>query len=511
MNQFGLFGRRDKVIWQQQAMPRMAPAHECLDTVRDAAAKVDDRLVMEQQFELIDGGSQGGDQRRSDRRVRAVVGGVDAIATPGALRHVHGNVRMPGQSGGVFAVVRVDRDPNACPDVDGMLSELKRCLDRLQDLFRYEDRARRIRSSSRQNGKFVSTEAAHRIRFAEDSSEASSNLLENAIALLVTERVVDFLEAIQVEDKECLRLTFTLGGEHRLLEPVHDEGAIWKSGETVVQRLVLERFRQGFPLSDVAQEPDIKAAVAEPHRVDAELQREHGCVFSPALRLVSRRGGVPCSRPQGVPELGDEVGVVGFGNQELEVLPDDLARFVAEQPLRCGIERLDTSLVIERNQAVDHVVQHRPNALATCAHRLLGSLSLDEAAEVAREFVESLEAKPVETDAAPAKEGQHANDVRALPDRERTAAAQFGAGDYLAGTRLAVPAQVRGPVRRPRFPYDTEDAPASQDLVLASQGGKSLELRRWPLPAMFPAKDISLPINDPELADIPTELVTDAL
>ena len=65
---------------------------------------------------------------------------------------------------------------------------------------------------------------------------------------------------------------------------------------------------------------------------------------------------------------------------EARRMPDDLARFVAEQPLRCGIERLDTCLVIERNQAVDHVVQHRPNALATCAHRLLGSLSLDKAA-----------------------------------------------------------------------------------------------------------------------------------
>src|SRR6266513_1223188 len=147
MNQLGLFGGRDKVIWQQEAMPWMAPAHECLHAVGLAAAKVDDWLIVQQQLELIDGGTQGGDQR---------------------------------------------------------------CSDRLKDFSGDENRAWRICGPSRQDDKLVSTEATHRVRFAEDSSQASSNFLEYAIAMLVTERVVDLLEAIQVEDEECLRLPLAL-------------------------------------------------------------------------------------------------------------------------------------------------------------------------------------------------------------------------------------------------------------------------------------------------------------
>jgi hypothetical protein len=112
--------------------------------------------------------------------------------------------------------------------------------------------ARGICGSCGQDGKLISTEATHRVRFAEDSPQTSSNFLEYAIAMLVTERVVDFLEAIQVEDEECLRLPLALCSKQRLLEPVHEEGAIWKSGETVVERLVLKSFGLGFPLGDVA-------------------------------------------------------------------------------------------------------------------------------------------------------------------------------------------------------------------------------------------------------------------
>ena len=275
MNQLGLFGGRDKVIWQQEAMPWMAPAHECLHAVGLAAAKVDDWLIVQQQLELIDGGTQGGDQRSSDRWIRPVVGRVDAVAGPRALRHVHGDVGMPGKCGGVIAMLRVDRDPDAGSDFDGVLSELKRCFDRLKDFSGDENRAWRICGPSRQDDKLVSTEATHRVRFAEDSSQTSSNFLEYAIAMLVTERVVDLLEAIQVEDEECLRLSLALCAKQRLLEPVHEECAIWKSGETVVERLVFKSFGLGFPLGDVTQEPEIKGAVAEPHLVDAQLQREH--------------------------------------------------------------------------------------------------------------------------------------------------------------------------------------------------------------------------------------------
>jgi hypothetical protein len=69
----------------------------------------------------------------------------------------------------------------------------------------------------------------------------------------VTKGVIDLLEAVQVEDEERSRLSFTVSCEQRLFKPVHEKGAIWKSGETVMQRPILECLGESLPLADIAQ------------------------------------------------------------------------------------------------------------------------------------------------------------------------------------------------------------------------------------------------------------------
>src|SRR4029077_16777776 len=85
LNQLGLFGGRDEVIRQEQAMLRMTPAHKRLDIVGYPGPKVDDRLIVEQKFKLIDGCTQAGYERGSNRRVGRGVRRVDAVAATSSL------------------------------------------------------------------------------------------------------------------------------------------------------------------------------------------------------------------------------------------------------------------------------------------------------------------------------------------------------------------------------------------------------------------------------------------
>src|ERR1700751_5787203 len=152
----------------------MTPAHERLDAVRNAGAKVDDRLIVEQQLEFIDCGSEGGDQRRSSWWVGALVWGVNAVAAVGALRHVHGKVGVPRERRGVFPVLWIDRNSDTGPDLHGVFSELKLRFEGLQEFFRDEERARRVRGTPRQDGKFIATQAADGVRLAENSAQPPS-------------------------------------------------------------------------------------------------------------------------------------------------------------------------------------------------------------------------------------------------------------------------------------------------------------------------------------------------
>ena len=50
-----------------------------------------------------------------------------------------------------------------------------------------------------QHGKLVAAQASYRVRVAHTGSEARAHLLQQSVAGLVAERVVDFLEAVQIE------------------------------------------------------------------------------------------------------------------------------------------------------------------------------------------------------------------------------------------------------------------------------------------------------------------------
>ena len=68
----------------------------------------------------------------------------------------------------------------------------------------------------------------------------------------MSERVVDLLEAVEIHHQHGARLAGPVRGRDRLVHAVTEQGAVRQPGESVVERLVLERLGVGLALGDVA-------------------------------------------------------------------------------------------------------------------------------------------------------------------------------------------------------------------------------------------------------------------
>jgi len=105
--------------------------------------------------------------------------------------------------------------------------------------------------------------------------------LQERVASVVTQRVVDVFEAVEVEEQDAEHVLVSPSGEERLAQPVAEEAPVGKAGQGVMERLVLERVGLGLAFGDVAHRGDEQVARSDLHRADYELEWEQ----APALTL----------------------------------------------------------------------------------------------------------------------------------------------------------------------------------------------------------------------------------
>ena len=130
---------------------------------------------------------------------------------------------------------------------------------------------------------------------AQAADEPLGDELEQHVAVLVAERVVDVLELVEVHDQQRQRLARPQRRRgSRASTRSREQHAVGQAGEVVVQRLVLQRLGVGLALGDVAQAADVdRAAPRARTSLRLELHRERRAVPAPADGL----GGAPACRP----------------------------------------------------------------------------------------------------------------------------------------------------------------------------------------------------------------------
>ncbi len=68
--------------------------------------------------------------------------------------------------------------------------------------------------------------------------------MQQLVAGLVAERVVDLLEAVEVDEQRRALGAAPAGAREHLLDPVEDQRPVGQTGERVVQRLVPDALEQ---------------------------------------------------------------------------------------------------------------------------------------------------------------------------------------------------------------------------------------------------------------------------
>src|SRR5262249_54976790 len=120
--------------------------------------------------------------------------------------------------------------------------------------------------------------------------QARAELPQQRVAGLMTEGVVDLLEAVEVEKAESERNPFALGHQESLIEPVAEQDAIGKTRQEIVEGLPLESLEMSHSLARVPQHrhPMSGPILTRRNRRQGDLERVRGAVLALRVHLSTK-------------------------------------------------------------------------------------------------------------------------------------------------------------------------------------------------------------------------------
>jgi hypothetical protein len=177
---------------------------------------------------------------------------------------------------------------------------------------------------------------------------------QEQVTEMVAQRVVDLLEAVEVEQEQGQRLALAGRGAQGLGEAVVEQHAIGQTGERIVDRLMAQPVLLDLGGGDVAHDRDQQPLVLDHGRAERDLDRERGAVMPPrhafeAIAAVGAGGLEP-------PVFGQ------LGEQLQDVAPDQVRRPAAEHAQRRLVGGVDLAVGAHREDAIEallHDVAHQ--------------------------------------------------------------------------------------------------------------------------------------------------------
>ena len=154
------------------------------------------------------------------------------------------------------AVLREAGDAEAGADAERAVIDDARLLDFLQQLLRGEQRAVEI-GERQQDGELVAAEPRDGVGLAQRRAEPRGDALQHAVAGMMSERVVDLLEAVQIEQQQRERRALAGGDARRLVEAIVQQRAVRQIGQRVVIRQVRETLLDAAALAPHAGVPQL--------------------------------------------------------------------------------------------------------------------------------------------------------------------------------------------------------------------------------------------------------------
>src|SRR5439155_2450362 len=131
---------------------------------------------------------------------------------------------------------------DARPDIDVSAIDHKGLLQRMKNLLSCLGSAMEVGPAGRQYRELVSAKPRYRVRLPQCRCQAQRDLLQEQIANVVTERIVDFLESVHIHDEQHQLLSFPMCDRDALTQPVIEQGSVWQTGQRIVKGLIFERI-----------------------------------------------------------------------------------------------------------------------------------------------------------------------------------------------------------------------------------------------------------------------------
>ena len=162
---------------------------------RDLGLEVQDELV------VVERVAQLAQELEALGRVGVARGGVGLDVRSRALGLVHGHVGVAQERRDVLAVVGLQRDADRGAELDGDAADVERDGQRaVQARGHLADGA--AMGHVGQDRELVAAEAGQDVVAAQQMAQARGDVDEQAVAVLVAHRVVDLLEAVEVDEHE---------------------------------------------------------------------------------------------------------------------------------------------------------------------------------------------------------------------------------------------------------------------------------------------------------------------
>ena len=260
LHELGLLGEGEEFAGKHQSETRVRPSDECLDADDLTTSQLDLGLVVEHELVVLDRVLEFAEheQPRLPRPRRFAQ--LDRPARD--LRFVHRLVRMLQQTVDVVAVVGVDRESGADPDLERDTRNRQRALELALDLVDRRTRGRHVLDVTEQHRELVTAEPSRDVDAATGATETCRDLLQHPVADEMTQLVVDRLETVEIQDGDREGVALAVRTVVRVANLVEELASVGEVGQRVVRRFVLTSQRE------------LRGAIHVPHD-DHEEWKQH--------------------------------------------------------------------------------------------------------------------------------------------------------------------------------------------------------------------------------------------
>jgi len=241
--------------------PRFAgaggPAQQCLDTDRLAGGAIDRGLICKPELVAAQCGAQL--VFHGEAALHPLQEGIgvelERIATK-VLGGVHGGI------GGAHQIVEIGarfvpkRDTDTGADVQVDTGQCDRLLQRGEDFARDNGGVVGTADVAQQDQELIAAEAANDVMRAYTRAQAAAHLEQQLIADGMTHRVVDVLEAVQIDEQQRQHGLAAARVVDRIARALVKQEPVGQAGKRIVMRKLLDALARFVLLGDVLDQPD---------------------------------------------------------------------------------------------------------------------------------------------------------------------------------------------------------------------------------------------------------------